>query len=164
MTNPLWSGAVAVGPAAARPLTGQAPENTFQFYLASDTGQLSLWDRASWRNIDSGVQAAPVAKTGSATLTADEVQNGIVTVTSSTAVALTLPTGALMDAGFQAGAAKVNQSFDWAVINLGSASGAITMTAATGHTIVGAAGVPINTSARFLTRKTAANTFVTYRL
>ena len=41
---------------------------------------------------------------------------------------------------------------------------AFTVTAATGHTIVGAAAVANSTSGRFRTRKTAANTFVTYRI
>jgi hypothetical protein len=62
------------------------------------------------------------------------------------------------------GALAIGQSFDWSVINLGSASGAVTMTAGTDHTYVGSATVAIATSALFRTRKTAANTFVTYRV
>jgi hypothetical protein len=41
----------------------------------------------------------------------------------------------------------------------------ITVTAAaTGHTVVGNMAVAAATSGRFLTRKTAANTFVSYRI
>lgn len=107
-------------------------------------------------------QPTPTAKTGDATLTIAELLTGIVTATSASAVALTLPTGTLTDAGM--GAFAIGQAFEWTVINLGSASGAVTMTAGTDHTYVGNATVAISTSARFRTRKTAANTFVTYRI
>lgn len=109
-------------------------------------------------------QPTPTAKTADATLTIAELLTRIVTVTSTAAVALTLPTGTLSDAGILTGALPVDRGLDWAVINLGSASGAVTMTAGVGHTYVGAAVVAIGTSARFRTRKTAGNTFITYRL
>lgn len=107
-------------------------------------------------------QPTPIAKTASATLLIADLLTGIVTSTSSTAVALTLPTGTLSDGGFAAIAN--DQSFDWSVINLGSTSGAVTMTAGTAHTYVGNATVAINTTARFRSRRTAANTWVTYRI
>jgi hypothetical protein len=74
-------------------------------------------------------------------------------------VAATLDTGTVMDA---AGTFAVDDSFDWAIINTGGNT--LTVTASTGHTIVGTATVVTVVSARFRTRKTAANTFVTYRL
>jgi hypothetical protein len=117
--------------------------------------------------ISTPAQAAPTAKTADATLTIAELLTRIITSTSASAVALTLPTGALTDAGLLSALAEdmaVDTSFDWSVINLGSSSGAVTMTASTGHTFVGAAVVAISTSARFRTRKTAADTFVTYRI
>jgi hypothetical protein len=165
MANNLWVGAVRKGTAANRPTVPDAPDDTFQFYYATDTGALSigLAGGAGW--LPAGVQAqgTPTAKTGDATLTIAELLTGIITATSASAVALTLPTGALTDAGD--GAMAIGQSFDWTVINLGSASGAVTMTAAaSGHTYVGAAVVAISTSAVFRTRKTAADTFVTYRV
>ena len=98
------------------------------------------------------------------TLTIAELLTRIITATKASAVALTLPTGTLTDAGLMSGAAPVGSSFDWEVINLGSSSGAVTMTAGTDHTYVGADVVAISTSARFRTRKTATNTFVTYRV
>jgi len=107
-------------------------------------------------------QAAPTAKTADATLTIAELRTGIITATSASAVALTLPTGTLTDAAFTN--LPVNSSFDFTVINLGSSSGAVTMTAGTGHTIVGLATLAINTSSQFRTRKTATNTYVTYRI
>lgn len=103
----------------------------------------------------------PTAKTGDATLTIAELLTGVVTATKATAVALTLPTGTLTDAGVTLDA---DQGFTWAVINLGSVTGDVTMTAGTDHTYVGNPVVAISTSARFLTRKTAADTYVTYRI
>jgi hypothetical protein len=48
------------------------------------------------------------------------------------------------------------------VINTGGNT--FTVTAATGHTIVGVAAVVTVTSGNFRTRKTAADTFITYRM
>lgn len=106
----------------------------------------------------------PTALTSTSTLTIAQLLTDIVTVTSSTAVTLTLPTGTLTDAGILSGGLAINESFDWVIINLGTSSGAVTMAAGTTHTYVGSATVAINTSAGFRTRKTAANTFVTYRI
>lgn len=167
MANSLWGGAVRYGLAAAKPTVPDFPSETFGFYYESDTGILNVGVSGGSAWLSAGVfgtQAAPTAKTADATLTIAELQTGIVTATSATAVALTLPTGTLTDAGLAAGSLKAGQSFDWSVINLGSVDGAVTMTAGVGHTYVGAAVVAISTSAVFRTRKTAANTFVTYRV
>ena len=109
-------------------------------------------------------QPAPTAIAASATLTIAQLLTGIVTTSGTVAITLTLPTGTLTDAGVTGPALPVNGSFDWAVINTGTSSGAVTVAAATGHTIVGSAAVAIGSSAGFRTRKTAANTFVTYRV
>lgn len=129
-------------------------ENGVSTFITSWTASLSIYDYKP--------AAAPTAKTANATLTIAELLTKIVTVTSASAVALTLPTGTLTDAGLSA--MLVDSSVDWSVINLGSSSGAVTMTAGTDHTYVGNATVAISTSASFRTRKTAANTFVTYRM
>ena len=120
------------------------------------------------------VQGAPTAKTVANTLTIAELLTKIInatpTATGATA-AYTLPTGALIDAGVTM---AVNDSFDWCIINNAlAAADTITITAATGHTIVGNAvvqslhastGATMGYSAQFRTRKTAANTFVSYRI
>ncbi len=124
-----------------------------------------LWlSGKQWTDADGifDTQEAPTAKTGTATLTIAELRTRIITATSASAVGLTLPTGALVDAAFTT--LPVGSSFDWTVINLGSSSGAVTMSPGTDHTIVGATGVAITTSATFRTRKTATRTFVTYRI
>lgn len=109
-------------------------------------------------------QPNPTALSATATLTVAQLLTQILNVSGTAAKTLTLPTGALTDAGIMAGALPVDQAFEWYIINTGTSTGALTLAAATGHTFVGNVTVAIGTSARFLTRKTAANTFVTYRL
>jgi hypothetical protein len=104
-------------------------------------------------------QPAPGTLNATGTLTAALILGGIVTSTSAAAVTATLDTGTVMDAALTM---AVDDSFDWALINTGPNT--VTVTAATGHTIVGTATVVTVVSARFRTRKTAANTFVTYRM
>lgn len=129
-------------------------EGVMTTFVTAWTAGLSIYDYKQ--------APAPTAKTANASLAIAELLTKIVTAASASAVALTLPTGTLTDAGLSA--MPVNYSFDWSVINLGSSSGAVTMTAGADHTYVGNAVVAISTSATFRTRKTAANTFVTYRI
>ncbi len=102
----------------------------------------------------------PNALNATGTLTAAMLAGKIVTSTTAAAVTATLDTGAIMDAALEL---AVNDSITWSAINTGG-SNAFTVTASTGHTIVGAGAVAASSSGRFLTRKTAASTFVTYRL
>ena len=75
-------------------------------------------------------------------------------------IAGTLPTGAVLDAASEF---AVGDSFDWSVIATGANAFTVTA-AATGHTVVGTGAVATVTSAIWRTRKTAADTFVSYRL
>lgn len=105
-------------------------------------------------------QGAPGVLNATGTLTAAMIAAGIVTSTAAAAVTATLDTGTIMDAALQM---EIGESFDWTAINTGGAN-AFTVTAAGGHTLVGSGIVALTSSATFRTRKTAANTFVTYRL
>ena len=109
-------------------------------------------------------QPTPSAIDASATLTIAQLLTGIITTNSATAVAFTLPTGTLTDAGILGGQLLINQSFDWSIINTGSAVGVVTVSGGTDNTLEGSGVLAITTSATFRTRKTAANTFVTYRV
>lgn len=165
MADNLWLGAVRKGLAANRPTVPDASSDTMQFYYTTDTNVLyvGLAGGTGWTQITDRPQPTPTAKTGTTiTLTIAELLTGIITSTQTSAVGITLPTGTLTDAGV--GALAIGQSFEWVIINLGSSSGAVTMNAGTDHTYVGSATVAIATSARFRTRKTAANTYVTYRV
>lgn len=105
-------------------------------------------------------QGDPNALNATGTLTAAMLLGKIVTSSTAAAVTATLDTGAVMDA---ATTLAIGEAIVWSAINTGGAN-AFTVTASTGHTIVGAGAVAASSSGRFLTRKTAASTFVTYRL
>ena len=117
-----------------------------------------IGDNGNWQP-----QGAPVNVTdgGSMVFTAAGLLSGIVTATPTQARNVQLPLGTDLDA---AGTMAIGDSFDWALITL--AAYALTITVNTGMTIVGSAatGSGAGSAARFRTRKTAAGTFVTYRL
>lgn len=125
------------------------------------------------RGVQTIAQGNPTAKTTAATLTIAELLTGIITGTHAAGAtqAYTLPTGTLTDAGVQM---AVGDAFDWVLINLSAAAvDTVTLGAGADHTIVGnpivqsahsSTGGIYGNSAQFRTRKTAANTFVTYRI
>jgi len=106
-------------------------------------------------------QPNPTAVNATATLTIAQINTKIITSTTALAVTMTLPTGTLMDSGFSA--LSTNMAFDWSVINSG-ATNAVTIAAGATHTVVGNMTVNPLQSAIFRSRKTAGNTFVTYRI
>ena len=105
-------------------------------------------------------QPAPAAVNATATLTIANLKTGIITSTSAAATDMTLPTGTDTQAGFVG--TYDNFTFEWSVINTGPSL--VRVLAGTAHTIVGSGSVATGTSGRFASRRTAANTFVTYRL
>jgi hypothetical protein len=105
-------------------------------------------------------QPAPAAVNATATLTVANLKTGIITSTSALATDMTLPTGTDTQAGFNG--TYDNFTFEWSVINTGLSL--VRVLAGTAHTIVGSGSVVTGTSGRFASRRTAANTFVTYRL
>lgn len=104
-------------------------------------------------------QSTPGELNATGAVTAAMIFSGIVTSTTAAAVAGTVPTGTVLDA---ASTWSVDDAFDWSVITTGA--NAFTVTADTGHTLVGNMVVAAGKAGRFRTRKTAANTFVTYSL
>ena len=121
-------------------------------------------------NIGRRAQPTPSAMTVTATITPALMLTGLIVGTHAAGATqtYTLPAGATLDAALEM---DVDESIDWALINA-SAGAPDTITVAQAgadHTIVGAAvvvsanGAPANT-AMYRTRKTAADTFVTYRL
>uniref|UniRef100_A0A6M3KPE4 Uncharacterized protein n=1 Tax=viral metagenome TaxID=1070528 RepID=A0A6M3KPE4_9ZZZZ len=151
--------------------------------------QIGKWYDSSSNNLDASYPAAgsslirkpfrgvtqptPSAKTTAVTLTITELLTRIITGTHTAGAtqAYTLPTGTLCEAG---GFFNINDSIDWVLINLSAAAAdTITVTAGATHTIVGnpivqaahaSTGGIYGNSATFRTRKTALNTFVTYRI
>jgi hypothetical protein len=98
-----------------------------------------------------------------ATLTIAQMLASLIFCNSAVAVSYTLPTGTLTDAGVMPGLAN-DRAFDWFILNIGSAAGAITMIGGTNHTYIGNTTIAIGDAAQFRTRKTAANTYITYRI
>jgi hypothetical protein len=121
-------------------------------------------------NVGRRAQPTPSAMTVTATITPALMLTGLIVGTHAAGATqtYTLPAGATLDAALEM---DVDESIDWALINAsGAAADTITVAqAGADHTIVGAAvvvsanGAPANT-AMYRTRKTAADTFVTYRL
>lgn len=108
-----------------------------------------------------GVQAAPTALSADVTVTAAQLANGLFTVDSAADITATLPTVALLEATVSS--AKVNSSFDFAVVNV-DASYQVTFAVGTGWTIVGSAIVLEATSGQFRARKTGDTTWTLYRI
>ena len=109
------------------------------------------------------VQGAPLAVAAAATVTPAQLANGLF-VFNGAAGNLTLPTVANLEA-FLPSANRVNQAFDFYVINIdASGSDTVTLATGTGWTIVGAAAVTVNTSAHFRARKTGEGTWTAYRI
>lgn len=105
-------------------------------------------------------QGAPGVLNATGTLTAAMILSGIVTSTSAAATTATLDVGAVVDAASEF---AIGDSFDWSVINTGPSTFTVTSPDAS-HTIVGVGAVLTLISAVWRTRKTAADTFVSYRL
>lgn len=116
--------------------------------------------------IQRGLQGAPGTLDATGTLTAALLATGIVTSSAASAVVATVDTGTAMDTAFAATVA-IGEAFDWSAINT-HATNAFTVTAATDHTLVGSGVVDTDAvgggSGRFRSRRTAANTWVTYRI
>ena len=108
-------------------------------------------------------QGAPanIADGASMIATAANVLTGIITATPTAGRDVQLPTGANLDLATEW---AIGDSFDFSLITL--AAFALTLTVNTGVTIVGAAATAgtAGAAARFRCRKTAADTFVVYRL
>jgi hypothetical protein len=111
-------------------------------------------------------QPAPGSVSATGTLLIADMLKGIIVVSGGGGYTLTLPTGSTSDAGVLSGALPNDYSFDWSIIN--SAGGTVTMAGNTAHTYTGYTGIAISGAigsyARFRSRKTATNTFITYRI
>jgi hypothetical protein len=105
-------------------------------------------------------QGTPGVLNATGALTAAMMLSGIVTSTTAAAVAGTVPTGTVLDAAIEG--IRIGQSFDWSVITTGA--NAFTVTAASGHTLVGNMVVAAGKAGLFRTRKTGVATYITYAL
>jgi hypothetical protein len=115
-----------------------------------------------WRVTNDGVfcynQETPIAKAGAATLTAAELKNGIIVHTNATNTNLTFPTGTDIEASF----AGVYTNMTCNVSIVAAGTGSSVLQANTGITITGNASIA--NAGTFAVRRTAANTYVAYRI
>jgi hypothetical protein len=104
-------------------------------------------------------QPAPIALDATGVLTSAMIASGIIT-SAAAAVTATTETGAQIDAALQM---QIGESVDFSIIKVGANS--LTVAAgATGVTTIGSLVVATATSAIFRLRKTAAQTFILYRI
>lgn len=131
----------------------------------SADGDVSVAGNLAVAGLQFGTQAAPVAKTTSGTLTAANLLVGMVTVAQGSGANSNqqLPLGSAMQTALPS-SFGTDSYFDLSIINTGAASETATLTVNTNFTIVGNAVVDVGGSAIFRVRKTAANTFVAYRI
>tara|TARA_R110000868_G_scaffold106633_1_gene292304 strand:- start:98 stop:1603 length:1506 start_codon:yes stop_codon:yes gene_type:complete len=102
---------------------------------------------------------APASFSALATLTNANLQTQLI-VTTGTTFTLTMPTGSDLDTLISWSGDDLG--YDFSVIN--TASGTITVAGNTGVTIVGRATVLTVVTARFRIRRTAASTYILYRI
>jgi len=102
---------------------------------------------------------APASIGTTATLTNANIQGQIIN-TTGTSYTVTMPLGTTLETLISW--AAVNLGYDFTVIN--TASGTITMAVNTGVTSLGGLTIATGVSAQFRIRRTAANTFILYRL
>ena len=105
-------------------------------------------------------QPAQTSLAVASTLTIAQLLTGIIQYTGALAT-LTLPTGALIEAGLPA-TFPTDMSFDVSVINTGS--GTATLGTASGLTLTGSMAVTAGASGLFRVRKTATSTYTVYRI
>ena len=112
--------------------------------------------------------SAPVSVTATATLTADQVLNGLILANSgvsSGAQTYTLPTVALFEAAIPS-AVKVGATYTFRIVNLDTSTATAIVATATGWTITGSLTmtIPVTTGATLIARKTGAGTWTLYRV
>jgi hypothetical protein len=160
-----------IGYYAGASLTGAATNYAFFSAIAAGANRWAFYGSGTAPSYSNGdirsntvvsQSTSPTNSNATATATASSLLGGLRTGTPTAAIDLQLPTGTNMDAAFTS--LQANQSFVWSVLNLAATTYTITVTANTDHTVVGGMAITAATSGRFLTRKTATNTFITYRV
>jgi hypothetical protein len=137
--------------------------STSPFRLITDNIERIRFDTAGNAQFQTGATMpyapAPAGISAAATLTNANIQAQIISATGTT-YTITMPLGTTLEtlATWQG----TGVAYDFFVIN--TATGAITMAVNTGVTSLGSLTISIGASAHFRIRRTAANTFVLYRL
>ena len=111
--------------------------------------------------------ADPVSITATATLTVAQVLNGLILANNgvTSAQTYTLPTVADLEAVL-VNSDRIDTTFTFRVVNLGTSSGTAIISAGTGWTVSGSLTmtIPVTTGAQMVARKTAAGAWTLYRV
>lgn len=150
------NGQVVFGPFTAATSVQVEASGGVQTFYEIGSSPAVMQNRLSYQ-----VQPTPGTLNASGTITFALISSGIITSTTAAAVTGTLATGAVMDAS---SSFAIGDSVDFSVINTGATNAFTVAAAASGHTVVGNMTVALSSTGRFRTTKTAAATFVTYRL
>ena len=132
--------------------------------LPNGAGGYQLGD-GNRNEVRMGYGADPQTATSTATLTAAQITGGILVANPSTSAATyTLP--AATDIDNAVSSATVGSTFDLSIVNIGTASGTVTLSMGTGVTNGGnaAVAVAITSSALFRFRKTGDGAWSVYKI
>lgn len=105
------------------------------------------------------IQRDPATFDTAGTLAPSDIFTRIIVSNNAGPITVDVPAGADLDA---ASTFAVNDFVDWKFLNAGA--GTITLAPSAGHTIVGGLTTAAGNTSRYRTRKTAADTFVSYRI
>ena len=134
-----------------------------QIFRSSGKSERARIDAAGNIQVQAGAvmpyAPAPAAISAATTLTNANIQGQIISATGTT-YTITMPLGSTLDT--LASWVTTNIGYDFFVIN--TATGVITMAVNTGVTSLGLLTIAAATSAHFRIRRTAASTYVLYRL
>ncbi len=148
---------------------GASPLAGFLFGFEAESGK-PLLDVRPLASQAFDVLPVPTAVNATATLTAAVLTNNgqifpgyraLLTSTTAAAVTMTTPTGTLLDAAVPF--LPIGAGFHLTITNTGGTN-AVTLAGGTDVTIVGLATVAALTTGSFFVKRTAANTYVIYRL
>jgi hypothetical protein len=109
-----------------------------------------------------GVAVTNIADGASMTFTAANLLSGIVTATPTEARNIQAPTASALITAVDADT-ETGLGFEFTIINLASASHALTLTVNTGTTLVGSVTIAAASSATFVARLAATDAVVIYR-
>jgi len=138
-------------------------EGAYPLVFATNNNERARIDAAGNLQMSDGAvmkyAPAPASLNAAATLTNANIQTQIISTTGTT-FTLTMPLGTTLETLATWGNTDI--SYDFYVVN--TASGTVTMAVNTGVTSLGTLTIATGVSAQFRIRRTAANTFVLYRL
>lgn len=148
---------VVIGPYTGN--SGGLDIRTASNFVVFADGQSNIRQVFNSSGVSLTAQGAPASITTTATLTGAQVLGGLINTTGTT-YTVTMPLGTSLDTALVG--CPTDFAFNFSVIN--TASGTITMAVNTGITSLGSLSISTGTSATYRVRKTAANTFVMYRI